>query len=119
MGNDNDCDKHLCSCQMTFISKLLEYLWAGATVNPLNYHGNADWNGNRCKGGEMPEVTTVLTVDQGHDKQFICCGFYPDRFSYNTDTWGCCESADLRNPFRHATQQCCASGEVVDIGDSC
>merc|ERR1712046_166793 len=40
-----------------------DYLWAGATVNPLNYHGNEDWNGNRCKGGEMPEATTVPTVD--------------------------------------------------------
>jgi len=140
VSNDNDCDKHLCSCQMTFISRLLEYLWAGATVNPLNYHGNEDWNGNRCKGGEMPEATTVptidpellttaevnqdtvhtpFTVDQGHDEQFICCGFYPDRFSYNTDTWGCCESEDFRNPFRHATQQCCESGEVVDIGETC
>merc|ERR1712039_283017 len=93
VSNDNDCDKHLCSCQMTFIGRLLDYLWAGATVNPLNYHGNDDWNGNRCKGGEMPEVTTVptidpellttaaqnqdtvhtpFTVDQGHDHQFIC-----------------------------------------------
>jgi hypothetical protein len=25
----------------------------------------------------------------------------------------------LRNPYRHATQQCCESGEVVDIGDTC
>merc|ERR1719412_1449250 len=96
---------------------------SGATVNPLNYHGNDDWNGNRCKGGEMPEVTTVptidpellttaaqnqdtvhtpFTVDQGHDHQFICCGFYPDRFSYNTDTWACCQSEDLRNPYKHA-----------------
>jgi hypothetical protein len=25
----------------------------------------------------------------------------------------------LRNPYRHATQTCCASGEVVDIGDTC
>jgi hypothetical protein len=140
VSNDNDCDKHLCSCQMTFISRLLDYLWAGATVNPLNYHGNEDWNGNRCKGGEMPEVTTVptidpellttaaqnqdtvhtpFTVDQGHDHHFICCGFYPDRFSYNTDTWGCCQSEELRNPYKHATEQCCESGEVVAIGDAC
>ena len=140
IANDNDCDKHLCSCQMTFISRLLEFLWAGATVNPLNYHGNEDWNGNRCKGGEMPEVTTVptvdpellttaasevdtvhtpFTIDQGHDEQFVCCGFYPDRFSYNTDTWGCCQSEELRNAYRHATQQCCASGEVVDMGEVC
>merc|ERR1712127_350708 len=140
VSNDNDCDKHLCSCQMTFISRLLDFLWAGATVNPLNYHGNEDWNGNRCKGGEMPEVPTIPTVDpellttaasevdtvhtpftmdQGHDEQFVCCGFYPDRFSYNTDTWGCCQSEELRNAYRHATQQCCHSGEVVDMGETC
>jgi len=141
VSNDNDCDKHLCSCQMTFISKLLEYLWAGATVNPTNYHGNDDWNGNRCKGGEMPEVTTVptipaeilttvaatadtvqtpFTVDQGHDEQFICCGFYPDRFSYNIDTWACCETENIREAYRHATHICCADSEqVVAIGDTC
>merc|ERR1719361_904093 len=141
VANDNDCDKHLCSCQMTFISRLLESLWAGATVNPLNYHGNADWNGNRCKGGEMPEATTVptidpellttfaatadtvqtpFTVDQGHDEQFICCGFYPDRFSYNIDTWACCETENIREAYRHATHICCTDSEqVVDIGDTC
>jgi hypothetical protein len=25
----------------------------------------------------------------------------------------------LRNPYRHATEQCCESGEVVAIGDTC
>lgn len=140
ISNDNDCDKHLCNCQMTFISKLLDYLWAGATVNPINYHGHEDWNGNRCKGGEMPTFTTVptvdpeilttaevnqdtvhteFTVDQGHDRLFICCGFYPERYSYNTDTWACCESEELRNPYRHATQECCESGEVVNSGEVC
>jgi len=140
VANDNDCDKHLCSCQMTFLSRLLDALWAEARVNPLNFHGHEDWNGNRCKGGEMPEATTVptiepellttqpnaqdtvhtpFTMDQGHDEQFVCCGFYPDRFSYNTDSWGCCESEDYRNPYRHASQQCCESGLVVSIGETC
>lgn len=140
VANDNDCDKHLCSCQMTFLSRLLDALWAEARVNPLNFHGNEDWNGNRCKGGEMPEVTTVptiepellttqasivdtvhtpFTMDQGHDEQFVCCGFYPDRFSYNVDSWGCCESEDERNAYRHATQQCCATGLVTEIGEAC
>lgn len=139
VANDNDCDTHLCSCQMTFISKLLDVLWSGAQVSDMNFHGHEDWNGNRCKGGEMPTpavptvdpnvvttapnqqdtVHTPYTVDQGHDAQFTCCGFYPDRFSYNIDTWGCCQTADQRNPYKLATQTCCASGQVVDSGDVC
>ena len=68
---------------------------------------------------EVDTVHTPFTVDQGHDEQFICCGFYPDRFSYNIDTWGCCESEEFRTPFRHAVQQCCESGEAVDVGETC
>merc|ERR1711881_153816 len=140
IANDNDCDKHLCSCQMTFITRLLDALWAGATVAERNFHGHDDWNGNRCKGGEMPTVApiptvdpnllttapnlvdtvhTPFTVDQGHDSQYTCCGFYPDRFSYNTDSWGCCQTDDQRNPFRLDTQVCCNDGHVVDVGEPC
>jgi len=145
VSNDNDCDKHLCSCQMTFISRLLDYLWVGTTVTPTNYHGNEAWNGDRCRNPSSagvdatimptidPELLTTedpfldtigteqtpFTMDQGHDEQFICCGFYPDRFSYNVDTWNCCESEELRNAYRISTQECCADGSVVEMGDTC
>merc|ERR1711981_118163 len=141
ISNDNDCDTHLCSCQMTFISRLLDVLWGGAEVSSINFHQHEDWNGNRCKGGEMPTaapttipadftavtadslldtVHTPFTLDNGHDSQFLCCGFYPDRFSYNADSWGCCETEDQRNPFKHAAgEQCCNDGSVVKLGEVC
>jgi len=141
VANDNDCDTHLCSCQMTFISRLLDALWAGAKVAAINFHGHSDWNGNRCKGGEMPEQITVPTIDpnslttqapnqqdtvhtphtmdQGHDDHFICCGFYPDRFSFNGDNWGCCETQDQRNPYKLTTHVCCADGSTVAVGETC
>lgn len=147
VSNDNDCQKHLCSCEFTFISKMLDVLWSGDQLQTGFYHTDPNWNHRiSCKGGESvvptidPEMLTSaslasdneililkdmitespLTHDQGHDHEFICCGFYPDRKSYNSDTWECCETETARNPFRHAEQICCNSdGSVVDMGELC
>jgi len=142
VSNENDCQRHLCSCEVTFISKILDVLWTGEQLQTSYYHTDSSWNHmqscNPRAGSAMPTIDpdmlttnipvdstannmlSPLTHDQGHDHEFICCGFYPDRKSYNSDTYECCETETARNPFRHAEQICCFSdGSVVDMGDLC
>ena len=42
-----------------------------------------------------------------------CCGAYPERFPYNSDSRGCCNG---QATFNTMSEECCANGQVASLG---
>lgn len=124
--NDNDCGVHLCSCETTFIANLIKALWTDNDLVPGYAHSNTTWDGSLCVP-QKPEETledifgttlapTTVEDEEADESEMFCCGLYPDRYSYNSALWGCCDAPYNKNRYRLTDEICCANGDVFEIG---
>lgn len=105
--NQSNCAWRTCSCAMTMISSFFNLSFDIDNVYDQNLvHANGfDYN------LECPE--------QGRAVDRRCCGFYPNRRTYDHGdgtTRDCCHERTIYNPLRHV---CCADGTHVGIGHNC
>merc|ERR1712110_182458 len=96
---DKKCAYHTCCCEQDFISKMIELLWNGYLFDYSYHHSVWSTRWNTCSYSGGPH-----TLD--------CCGEYPNRRPYFTDTHlDCCNNRVLYN-FNH--KMCCKDGMVRD-----
>jgi len=94
----NQCAEHVCSCNMDFIIELFKLTFD----NDFIYES------------EFLLANGFSQADECHSKnpgigETACCGYYPERYPYNTkaEFKSCCNDHHLFNPME---QQCCDDG---------
>lgn len=114
----NWCAEHLCSCEMSFFSTVLDLLWAG-TPRTEAFNRNSNFDTDQC----LIEAGTGAPNPGGPDAPGgTCCGTYPDRKEI-LGGWACCYKAGTSGAdaggtrMNSQTQECCTDGSVKDIGD--
>jgi len=104
VGNDpNHCASHVCSCNFHFIVSLFSLIFDNSYQYDDSYlHSNGFNSSQQCFS------------DPTGAGQTSCCGYYPHRHPYNTNSEykQCCDEHFLYNPM----EQCCDGGEVHPIG---
>jgi len=105
--NSNECGVHLCSCEGTFLSRVMDLLWDGVERIPELRHDNDAWDSDVC----------VTDVADTSDK--FCCGFYPDRYPFTTLDAECCHGTAASQVFHLNLEVCCPDGSVQQLGDPC
>lgn len=104
LGN---CAIHSCCCNLEFTRALLDLIIAkGAQLNPLYQHHNSfdPMDPNLCPVRDHGEVTRE------------CCGRYPNRKVYNSQTRLCCQESKIFNPIDRV---CCDDGSIAPNNAAC
>jgi len=97
--NTEDCQVHVCSCEVNFISKLLQLFFSGVTFNPDLHHDTWTQHQDIC----------VVNTNEG-PSTMDCCGTYPDRKPFRQEsTTECCQNMRL---YDSEKLFCCADGTV-------
>merc|ERR1711970_1326011 len=101
-SNDADsCAMHGCECDSDYVKKMMS-VDIGSMHNTAYKHDNGFDHSAECGFAH----TAVSERD--------CCGDYPDRRPYRTDSqMMCCVNTNI---FNSETLECCADGTVVAIG---
>lgn len=103
--NQSNCAWRTCSCAMTMINSFFNLSFDSSSVydDNLKHENGFDYN------LECPQ--------QGRAQDRQCCGFYPDRRTYDRgEARDCCHERSIYNPLRHV---CCDDGNHIGIGHSC
>lgn len=110
-ANNNDpCKSHACTCEVKFISALIEKMFDQYVYDPAYLHADQGGNFDPTAPGSCGANTG------GPLRNKVCCGAYPTRYPYITQNRQCCDNDQtLFNPL---SQQCCPNG-VEDIGEVC
>lgn len=103
--NQAPCAWRTCACAMTMINSFFNLSFDSSSVydDNLKHENGFDYN------LECPQ--------QGRAQDRQCCGFYPDRRTYDRgEARDCCHQRSIYNPLRHV---CCDDGNHIGIGHSC
>lgn len=97
--NTEDCQVHVCSCEVNFISKLLELFFSGVTFNPDLHHDTWTQVEEVCQNTGNPGPSTM-----------DCCGMYPNRKPFRLESsTECCKNMKL---YDSEKLFCCADGST-------
>jgi hypothetical protein len=103
--NVEPCSWRTCSCAMTMVTKFfnLSFGQDGTFDENLQHKNGFDYQ------LECPQ--------QGKATDRQCCGFYPNRRTYDRgEARDCCHEKSIYNPLRH---QCCDDGSYTGLGGRC
>lgn len=103
--NQAPCSWRTCACAMTMLTSFFNLSFDSSAVYDDNLkHANGfDYN------LECPQ--------QGRAQDRQCCGFYPERRTYDRgEARDCCHEKSIYNPLRHV---CCDDGTHIGIGNNC
>lgn len=132
----DDCAISSCCCELQLIADILNLMWSSVVYDPTfkhsngwdrdlhcgiknndnNDNGNGDNDNNPDPNGPNPGNLDPGSPGDGSDPDIPkkeCCGLYPNRFMYNTNSMACCHDKLVYNAF---TQECCADGSSAGIG---
>jgi len=97
--NTDDCQIHVCSCEINFINRLLQLFFSGVTFNPDLHHDTWTQHKEVCVHDQNAGPSTME-----------CCGSYPDRKPFRLEsTTECCKDMRL---YDSEKLYCCADGTV-------
>lgn len=105
--NENvpSCSWRTCSCAMTMVRRFFNL-----SFDPENVY---DTNLKHENGFDYDLECPI----QGVSKDRQCCGFYPNRRTFERSEYRqCCHEESIYNPLRH---QCCDDGTHIGIGNEC
>lgn len=103
-NNFDSCSVRTCLCELNFISKIWSMMIAGGAVNNDYKHSNGKFDvAAQCQSNSNP-----------HDKK--CCGTYPDRKPFNSESNECCHDTRIYSP---GLSKCCVGGKTVSHGVDC
>jgi len=107
---DLDCVQKRCLIDSEFINDVIDISFSD------DYNFNEDFIRPELGGtfqyqDECPESPGPLT------NEMICCGKYPQRFTYHPQRYGCCEENGLSQSYRIDDQACCNDGSIARYGD--
>jgi len=104
-NNVANCAWRTCSCTMTMITGF------------INNSFDADDNYNDDYKHENGFDYALDCPQQGKSQDRQCCGFYPDRRTFDRHSErACCHDRSIYNPLRH---QCCEDGSHIGLGNHC
>lgn len=99
------CAQRVCSCEVQFVSQLLSLFFRLQDSYDSSYHHD---------NGFDPDASCQVWVTGQKDWQ--CCGTFPEIMPYNTYDKFCCNS---RMPYDPDYQNCCTDGSVNHYSSSC
>lgn len=104
-NNVENCSWRTCTCAMTMVTSFFNLSFDSSNV----YDDNVVHSNGFDYSLECPQ--------QGKSQDRQCCGFYPNRRTYDRhEARNCCHERTIFNPLRH---QCCDDGSHVGLGNRC
>lgn len=103
--NQSACSWRTCSCAMTMITSFFN----------LSFDSNNVYDDNMKHSNGFDYALECPQQGKSLDRQ--CCGWYPDRRTYDRgEARACCHERSIYNPMRHV---CCPDGTHLGLGHSC
>lgn len=105
-GNDEDHKRDLCECDRFYAVEM------GKVWDDLSYNMTY-WNAKNNAEFDF-DYANVCVQQYGPGSSDDCCGDYPERYPYDSNTKMCCDEAG--KAYDDSMYECCMDGRIVIAG---
>jgi len=107
VDRENTCSRALCECDLQFVKDIV------ANDNKWKRSRHLKFGFDTAECVAEPSIGLAARgLTHNPDPVKSCCGNYPQRFPYSTDTKSCCGAVTYSNNLH----ECCSPGDVRNIG---